>query len=81
MAQRKLRIEYFAILRERAGVDGEELNTEAATPAELFAELSERYPFPQPDQLKVAVNDEFSDWQAPLADGDSVVFIPPVAGG
>ncbi len=81
MAQRKLRIEYFAILRERAGVDGEELNTEAGTPAEHFDDLSERYPFPQPDQLKVAVNDEFSDWQAPLADGDSVVFSPPVAGG
>jgi molybdopterin converting factor small subunit len=29
MARRKLRIEYFAILRERAGVDGEELDTEA----------------------------------------------------
>jgi molybdopterin converting factor subunit 1 len=81
MARRKLRIEYFAILRERAGVDGEELDTEAGTPAELFAELSERYPFPEPDQLKVAVNDEFSDWQAKLSDGDSVVFIPPVAGG
>ncbi len=81
MARRKLRIEYFAILRDRAGVDAEELDTEAGTPAELFAELSERYPFPEPGQLKVAVNDEFSDWQASLADGDSVVFIPPVAGG
>jgi molybdopterin converting factor small subunit len=31
--------------------------------------------------LKVAVNDEFSDWAQTLADGDRVVFIPPVAGG
>ena len=37
MARRKLRIEYFAILRDRAGVDAEELDTEAGTPAELFA--------------------------------------------
>jgi len=81
MARRKLRIEYFAILRDRAGIDAEELDTEAGTPAELFAELSKRYPFPEPGQLKVAVNDEFSDWQVSLADGDSVVFIPPVAGG
>jgi molybdopterin converting factor small subunit len=32
-------------------------------------------------QLKVAVNAAFSDWNQALADGDEVVFIPPVAGG
>jgi molybdopterin converting factor small subunit len=32
-------------------------------------------------RLKVAVNDEFRDWDTPLAAGDRVVFIPPVAGG
>jgi molybdopterin synthase sulfur carrier subunit len=31
--------------------------------------------------LRVAVNDEFGDWSQELADGDRVVFIPPVAGG
>jgi molybdopterin converting factor small subunit len=31
--------------------------------------------------LRVAVNDEFRDWTVPLASGDRVVFIPPVAGG
>jgi len=31
--------------------------------------------------LKVAVNEEFAAWDRPLADGDRVVFIPPVAGG
>ena len=34
-----------------------------------------------PQQLKVALNAEFSDWQTPLKHGDTVVFIPPVAGG
>ena len=34
-----------------------------------------------PAQLKVALNSEFSDWQTPLKHGDTVVFIPPVAGG
>jgi molybdopterin converting factor small subunit len=29
----------------------------------------------------VAVNTQFSDWNRALADGDTVVFIPPVAGG
>jgi molybdopterin synthase sulfur carrier subunit len=31
--------------------------------------------------LKVAVNEEFAAWDQPLAGGDRVVFIPPVAGG
>jgi molybdopterin converting factor small subunit len=33
------------------------------------------------EQLKVAVNSEFSPWSRRLAAGDAVVFIPPVAGG
>jgi molybdopterin converting factor small subunit len=31
--------------------------------------------------LKVAINSEFADWSQPLAAGDAVVFLPPVAGG
>jgi molybdopterin converting factor subunit 1 len=74
-------IEYFAVLREHSGVADEALATNAATPAELFAELSERYGFPELASIKVAINDEFGDWSAALNDGDTVVFIPPVAGG
>jgi molybdopterin converting factor small subunit len=56
--------------------------TSARTPGELYAELSRRYPFSLgPEMLRVAINTEFRDWSAPLADGDAVVFIPPVAGG
>jgi molybdopterin converting factor small subunit len=32
-------------------------------------------------QLKVAVNARFTNWSTALAEGDEVVFIPPVAGG
>jgi molybdopterin converting factor small subunit len=53
-----------------------------ATPRELFEELKSRHPFSLPSTLlRVAVNDEFGDWSQKLADGDRVVFIPPVAGG
>jgi molybdopterin converting factor subunit 1 len=74
-------IEYFAILREHVGCSKEKLETDAGTAAELFAELSRRYEFPDVGKMKVAINDEFSEWDSRLADGDSVVFIPPVAGG
>lgn len=77
-----LRIQYYALLREQAGRNEERLVTSAATPAELYAELSRRYPFSLArEQLKVAVNAEFADWSAALKDQDSIVFIPPVAGG
>ncbi|MDY6948614.1 MAG: molybdopterin converting factor subunit 1 [Pseudomonadota bacterium] len=79
---RTLRVQYFAILREQAGRSEETLDTTAATAAELYDELRRRHPFQlAPAQLKVALNSEFSDWQAPLRHGDTVVFIPPVAGG
>jgi molybdopterin-guanine dinucleotide biosynthesis protein A len=79
---RTLRIQYYAILREQAGRNEETLDTTAATPAELYDELRKRHPFQlAASQLKVALNSEFSDWHTPLRHGDTVVFIPPVAGG
>ena len=78
----QLTIQYFALLREQAGRSLETLETLAATPADLYAELNARYGFTLPrEQLKVAVNSEFADWSRRLHAGDSIVFIPPVAGG
>jgi molybdopterin converting factor small subunit len=69
-------------LREQAGRRDEAVTTRAATARELFAELTARHHFTlTPEHLKVAVNAEFSDWSQPLKAGDTVVFIPPVAGG
>jgi len=81
-APRELRVQYFALLREQAGRREEAVMTRAATPHELFSELAARHRFTLgTEHLKVAVNTEFSDWSRPLAAGDTVVFIPPVAGG
>lgn len=78
----RIRIQYYALFREQAGRSEETLETTARTPAELYAELQSRYPFQlAASQLKVAVNTDFRDWHAPLSAGDTVVFIPPVAGG
>lgn len=78
----RVNLQYFAQLREQAGVGDEAVDTSAATPRELYAELRERHGFSlSADSLKVAVNERFSDWQHALADGDTVVFVPPVAGG
>jgi molybdopterin-guanine dinucleotide biosynthesis protein A len=81
-SRKQLRVQYFAVFREQAGRSEERIDTTAATPAALYAELQACYPFKlMREQLKVAVNAEFVDWQIALKEGDSVVFIPPVAGG
>lgn len=79
---KSLRIQYFALLRDQAGRSQEQLTSQARTAADLFAELTRRYPFTLAmEQLRVAINAEFADWTQELRDGDEVVFIPPVAGG
>jgi molybdopterin-guanine dinucleotide biosynthesis protein A len=81
-APMQVRIQYYALMREQAGRSEETLETSAATPADLYSELAARYGFTlSREQLKVAVNSEFSDWSHKLAANDAVVFIPPVAGG
>lgn len=75
-------IQYFAVLRERAGLSQETVGTTAATAGELYDELAARHPFNLPrSMLRVAINDEFADWSRRLGAGDRIVFIPPVAGG
>jgi molybdenum cofactor guanylyltransferase len=69
-ADKRIKVQYYAILREQAGRSDESVLTGAGTPRDLYIELKSRYPFSlAPEMLRVAVN------------ADSVVFIPPVAGG
>jgi molybdopterin-guanine dinucleotide biosynthesis protein A len=78
----RVRVRYFAVLREQAGRSAEELETKAQTPIELYRELRHlRGLGLEPERLRVAVNDEFSDWHSRLTDGDTIAFLPPVAGG
>jgi len=77
-----VRVQYFAALRDQAGRSEETVTTQARTPRALYEELrTARGLQLRPEQLRVAVNEDFADWNQPLAAGDSVVFLPPVAGG
>ena len=81
-ASRTLNVQYYALLREQAGRREEAVVSVAPTAAELYAELARRHRFSlAAGALRVAINGEFAEWSTPLADGDAVVFIPPVAGG
>ncbi len=77
---------YFAWVRERIGLPKERLETEAETVAALVEELKareERYAaaFADLTALRVAVDQELTDWDAPLAGAREVAFFPPMTGG
>jgi molybdopterin converting factor subunit 1 len=75
-------IHYFAILREQRGLARESLATPATTASALYEELRARHGFTLPtDRVRAAINEEFVAWETPLREGQTVVFIPPVAGG
>ena len=77
---------YFAWVRERIGIPREAVETEATTVAELVDELrarEERYALAFSDlkALRVAVDQDLSDFDAPLKGAREVAFFPPMTGG
>jgi sulfur-carrier protein len=77
---------YFAWVRERIGIPREQVSTDAATVAELVAELrarEERYAmaFSDLSALRVAVDQDLTDFDAPLKGAREVAFFPPMTGG
>lgn len=78
----EITIKYFAALREQAGRSEERRQTAVASAAELYRELQAEYGLSLDMQhLKVAINNQYCSLEQPLQSGDTVVFIPPVAGG
>jgi len=79
---KEINVRYYALLREERGCPSETIKTNAQTPLELYTQLRQQYRFSLDiNSLKVALNDAFYSWDSPLQDKDTVVFIPPVAGG
>lgn len=80
----KVRVKFFAILRERAGNSAviREL-ADGSTVADLWRELQKDYPKLDVPGIRMlyAVNQNYVTLDQPLKDQDEVVFIPPVSGG
>lgn len=77
---------YFAWVRERIGLPKEQVETTATTVADLVDELrakEERYAvaFSDLSALRVAVDQELTDFDAPLTGAREVAFFPPMTGG
>ncbi len=81
-----LNVVYFAWVRERIGVAQERIDTDAATVAALVDELrarEDRYAlaFEDLSALRVAVDQQLTDFDAPIAGAREVAFFPPMTGG
>lgn len=81
-----LQVLYFAWLRERIGLGREVVATEAATVADLIAELrgrEDRYDLAFSDMTSVrcAVDQELVELDAPLEGAREIAFFPPMTGG
>ena len=75
---------YFAAARERAGTQREALEVpEGARVGDVLRLLAERHASLKPllPHLRVAVNQEFVDAEAPVPAGADFALIPPVSGG
>ena len=84
MPAMKVRLLFFAVLRDIAGVDQRELALpDGATARDVWQSLRSWYPkladYVQPPMT--AINESYAAPDTVLRDGDELAFIPPVAGG
>jgi molybdopterin synthase sulfur carrier subunit len=81
-----IRVVYFAWLRERIGQSSEDIETNAATVADLVTQLRaiDEYhaaAFADLRAVRVAVDQVLTDFDAPLSGVKEVAFFPPMTGG
>jgi molybdopterin converting factor subunit 1 len=78
-----VRVRFFARLRELVGHETEALQVPPGSHLkDVYETLRARHAaLPACGSVRGALNQEFADWNAVVADGDEVAFIPPVSGG
>lgn len=82
----QLDILYFAWIRERIGVPRERIETQAATIRDLIEQLRamddwHAAALADLSAVRVALDQELSDLDSPIAGVREVAFFPPMTGG
>ena len=80
----RVRVLFFGQLKDITGVTTEEAElSDGAKVEDLFERYGRKFPRLAEFRGSIAasVNQEYSEWRAPLASGDEVAFLPPVSGG
>jgi len=75
-----IKILYFASLREQVGRSGDVVEpTEKSSVDDIWKQATGLDELP--DNLLIAVNQEYTSKEVLVKDGDEVAFFPPVTGG
>jgi len=80
----RVKVLFFGRLRELIGLAEESPELpEGATLAQVFERYAERFPKLAGfrGSMVVSRNQEFAPWDARVAAGDEIAFLPPVSGG
>jgi molybdopterin converting factor subunit 1 len=76
----KITVLFFGVLTEVTGMSVK-VYEEVRTLEHLKMRVADDYPETFHYSFRVAVNNELTDEDIPLKDGDEVAFLPPFAGG
>ena len=81
-----MKVLYFAWVRERIGINAEELDSRSGSVRDLVEDLRSReegyaVAFADLSALRVAVDQELTDFDASIEGVSEVAFFPPMTGG
>ncbi|MBF0362921.1 MAG: NTP transferase domain-containing protein [Oligoflexia bacterium] len=79
-----VKVKYYAILGEKTGISEENIFFKGKNLHHLYNFLDQKYQFSNvisKDKLRVAVNSRYVDFDYILEGAETVMFIPPIAGG
>lgn len=78
----KVKVHYFASLREQRGCSEEWVESSAVNAIQLYRELKNKHSFSLDESLiKCAINVEMASMHSLLEEGTTITFLPPVSGG
>ncbi|MCF6289053.1 MAG: MoaD/ThiS family protein [Proteobacteria bacterium] len=79
---KNIKILFFGKLKDTWNTSCLSRTTQCDTIELLYTELlNSANEVPHKASIKVAINDEFTDWDAAICDGDTIAFLPPASGG
>jgi len=73
-----IQVKFFASLKERLNIDDHDIDS-AATAGEVWDITTNNAE--RPDNVLVAINLEYAQFDSAVKAGDEVAFFPPVTGG
>lgn len=79
---KKLEILFFGKLKESWNTNKINIESNCNDIESLYTELlKQASDIPHKPSIKVAINDEFVNWNSSIKDNDTIAFLPPASGG